>query len=216
MEYANKYPDIIKPIIQLENQYSKGIYSTYLNSNTYIILNDLTDEVWLVDIGDVDKVIAELQPNQTIKGVFFTHSHIDHIYGINELVSMYPNCKIYISIEGRESLFNDKRNFSFYYDTPLNFKGGDIQVIKNRTSINIFNEISMKCIYTPGHDVSCMCYICDKYIFTGDSYIPKVKPVTNLKGVDQHKCDLSLKIIQGYVQNGLVVCPGHGPIFDSL
>lgn len=191
----------------------KQTINTFLNSNTYIIFNNLTDEVWLVDIGDVDKVIAELQPNQIIKGVFLTHSHFDHIYGINELISIYPNCKIFTSIEGRESLLNDKRNFSFYYDAPLNFKGGDIQVIKNGTIINIFTEISMKCIYTPGHDVSCMCYICDKYIFTGDSYIPNVKPVTKLKGGDRRKYDVSLRIIRDYVQSGLVVCPGHGPIF---
>lgn len=191
----------------------KQIINTFLNSNTYIIFNNLTDEVWLVDIGDVDKVIAELQPNQTIKGVFLTHSHFDHIYGINELISIYPNCKIFTSIEGRESLLNDKRNFSFYYDAPLNFKGGDIQVIKNGTIINIFNEISMKCIYTPGHDVSCMCYICDKYIFTGDSYIPNVKPVTKLKGGDKYQYEISLKNILNYIQAGLIVCPGHGIVF---
>lgn len=191
----------------------KQIINSILKSNTYILSNGFTDEVWLIDVGDVDKVIAELHPNQFISGVFITHSHFDHIYGINELMAAYPNCKIYISEEGRDNLFNDKLSFSFYYDTPLCFKGGCIQIVKDGLIINISNELSIKCVYSPGHDVSCMCYICDKYIFTGDSYIPNVKPVTKLKGGDRRKYDVSLRIIRDYVQSGLVVCPGHGPIF---
>lgn len=192
--------------------YIKQIINSIFSSNTYILEDENNEDVWLVDIGDIDKIIAELQPYQTIRGVFITHSHFDHIYGINELVKKYPDCLIYISEKGKEGLYNDKINFSFYHEKPIKFIGGNIHVVKEGSFIEVFKNQFMTCLYTPGHDESCMCYLFNDFLFTGDSYIPNEKPVTKLKGGNKQQYENSLLKIFGTIHANTVVCPGHGNI----
>ena len=85
----------------------------------------------MVDIGDLDSVSELLKSEQVIRGVFITHSHFDHIYGLNDLVERYPNVKIYISADGAKGLFDDKKNFSLYHEASLNFQGGNVCVLQD-------------------------------------------------------------------------------------
>ena len=63
-----------------------------LQSATYIIGN------YLVDCGDGDAIlkVAEEQ-NIEIRGLFLTHCHLDHIYGLPEILNRFPNAKIYVN-----------------------------------------------------------------------------------------------------------------------
>ena len=57
--------------------------NSIFNSNTYLIEDKAYDYCWLIDIGDTDYLIDK---SLNIKGIFITHSHFDHIYGINEIL----------------------------------------------------------------------------------------------------------------------------------
>jgi len=181
-----------------------------LCSNTYVLSYKGESSCFLVDIGDFGSVKKELSEHMEVKGVFITHAHFDHIYGLNTLIERFPNCIIYISENGRDSLFDDKRNFSFYHEKPLNFKGGNIHVVQEGENIEIFDSIKVECIYTPGHDKSCMTFRCGLYLFTGDSYIPGQKPVTKLKGGNREEYERGLKRILSVIDPKMVICPGHG------
>lgn len=61
----------------------KQIVNSIFTSNTYVLFDDDYDYCWLVDIGDFNKVADVLPPGVEIRGVFLTHSHFDHIYGLN-------------------------------------------------------------------------------------------------------------------------------------
>ena len=62
------------------------IINTIYASNTYILYDPRYDEVWLVDAGDTNLVIEWIEKySKTLKGVFLTHTHFDHIYGLNTL-----------------------------------------------------------------------------------------------------------------------------------
>ena len=60
-------------------------------SNTYIISNKADDDVWLVDIGNYEGAMEFISDAKTVKGVFITHYHYDHIYGINDLIDKKNN-----------------------------------------------------------------------------------------------------------------------------
>ena len=62
------------------------IVNSIFSSNTYILSHTDSCRVWLIDIGDIEPVIARLLPGQQIQGVFLTHTHFDHFYGINRLI----------------------------------------------------------------------------------------------------------------------------------
>lgn len=193
----------------------KRVVNSIFSSNTYVITHVINKYTYLVDCGNIE-TFSEITNDYIIKGVFITHSHFDHIYGLNKLIEHFPDCTIYISESGREGLFDDKRNFSLYHEQPLNFKGGNIHVVQNGECIDLFDDIKMECFYTPGHDTSCITFRCGKYLFTGDSYIPNEKPVTKLKGGNKEDYEISLKKIQFLINRDTIVCPGHGEMVSNL
>ncbi|MEO6355829.1 MAG: MBL fold metallo-hydrolase [Ferruginibacter sp.] len=184
-------------------------------SNTYIISNKVDDDVWLVDIGNYEGAMELIPDTKTVKGVFITHYHYDHIYGINDLIDKFPNCEIYASSHTIEGLYSDKMNLSFYHENPIVFKGRKTVTIKENDKINLFEGDDLEVIETPGHNIGCLTFKVHNYLFTGDSYIPSIEVITKLKGGDKVANKLSLQKIKNKIVSGTCVCPGHGNIVRS-
>lgn len=87
------------------------IVNSIFSSNTYILSHTDSCRVWLIDIGDIEPVIARLLPGQQIQGVFLTHTHFDHFYGINRLISLFPDCIVYTSAHGPRRIIFRKTEF---------------------------------------------------------------------------------------------------------
>lgn len=183
-------------------------YECQLYSSNIFVLEDVqSDYCWLIDIGEKGFIV----PNgKSVKGVFITHTHIDHIQGINDLVSKYPDCVIYVNEAGKDGLFNDRINLTYYHEKPLHFKGGNIRIIRDGDKIDLFRGVYLEVVETPGHHPSCVCYKVDKYLFTGDSFIPGVAVVTKIKGGNRLKAIESVQRIQTLLSDNLILCPGHG------
>ena len=74
----------------------KEIVNSIFTSKTYILYKEGCGAAWLVDIGDVEPVLAFLkEKGLTVAGVIITHGHFDHIYGLPSLVEQFPDCKVY-------------------------------------------------------------------------------------------------------------------------
>ena len=54
-----------------------------------------------------------------LKGILVTHSHFDHIYGLNELKSKYPNAEVFASNLSLMGFQSSKINGSYYTDWPF-------------------------------------------------------------------------------------------------
>lgn len=158
-----------------------SIINSIFNSKTYFIHPSNTKDIYIIDCGDAQKIIHYILKRQFIlQGIFLTHTHFDHIYGLNDVLQVFPECEIYTSAYGAIALFDDKLNFSYYHECPLNYKGKLPRVLKEGDSIVLYPDCILQVIETLGHCPSCLTYIIDNYIFTGDSYIPGIKVVTNL------------------------------------
>lgn len=186
------------------------VVNSIFSSNTYILEDDSAFDVWLVDCGDIDNIISSL-PSKKVKGVLLTHTHFDHIYGLNDLFAIYPDCCVFTNIYGREGLLSAKKNMSFFHEKPFIFnKKEKIFVVEDGIEINI-GFTSVKAFFTPGHSESCISYIVNDYLFSGDSYIPGIKVVTNLPGSNKSEAVSSAKLIKSMALNK-VLCSGHGEI----
>ena len=179
------------------------------SSNIFVLEDVQSDYCWLVDIGEKGFKGAN---DKRVKGVFITHTHIDHIQGINDLLSQYPDCIIYVNEAGKEGLYNDRINLTFYHEEPLCFVGDDVRIIKEGDKVQLFDGVDMEFIETSGHHPSCVCFNAGNYLFTGDSYIPGVPVVTKLKGGNRTQAAESEKRIKSLVKENTILCPGHGDI----
>lgn len=181
------------------------IVNSVFNSCSYVLTQD--KQSWLVDCGDVDQILPLIDGK--LQGVLLTHAHFDHIYGLNNLESLFPGVPVYTVMAGLNGLMSDKLNFSRYYGEPFIFDSPDnIKLVNDGECISLFDGVEIKAVATPGHSPGCVTWLTSDAIFTGDSYIPGVKTVANLPHSDK---DLALKneaLIRQMVENRLIY-PGH-------
>jgi glyoxylase-like metal-dependent hydrolase (beta-lactamase superfamily II) len=181
------------------------IVNSIFNSCSYVLTQD--KQSWLVDCGDVDQILPLIDGK--LQGVLLTHAHFDHIYGLNNLESLFPGVPVYTVMAGLNGLMSDKLNFSRYYGEPFIFDSPDnVKLVNDGDSISLFDGVEIKAVATPGHSPGCVTWLTSNAIFTGDSYIPGVKTVANLPHSDK---DLALKneaLIRQMVENRSIY-PGH-------
>lgn len=186
------------------------ITNTIFTSKTYILYREEEKYAWLVDIGDVEPVVAFLQnKNLTVAGVILTHAHFDHIYGLEALVEKYPDCKVYVTEFAKQALSSDKLNMSRYHGSPIIYEKGNIVVVNEGNSLNLFEgEPSMTFYETPGHNPGCLTMVMGDIIFTGDAFIPGVGANIRLPRADKEQAKISLERILKLAE-GKKVLSGH-------
>lgn len=155
----------------------KEIVNSLFTSKTYILYKEGCGLAWLVDTGDVEPALAFLkEKGLEVAGVFITHGHFDHIYGLPSLVKHFPSCKVYATEYGKESLASDKLNMSRYHESSMTYEGDNVVVVHEGDEVRLFeDEPSMVFYETPGHNPGCLTMVMGDLIFTGDAYIPGVK-----------------------------------------
>ena len=166
------------------------------------------DGKWLIDCGDVEPLLPLLDGGQ-VQGVLLTHGHFDHIYGLNDLCSRFPDARVYCSAWAREQLLDAKLNLSYYHDTPFVFAYPErIVVVDDSSRVELGDENVATAVATPGHTPGCITWMTDDALFTGDAYIPGVRVVTNLPHGNKQMAALSVKRIQDLAVNRNI-CAGH-------
>lgn len=192
--------------------YVKRLINSIYSSNTYILYSNIYEDVWIIDVGDATNIIKWLETyNKKIKGVLLTHTHFDHIYGLNDLFDYNPCIRIYTCEEGQKGLYSDKLNLSKYHNKPFFYKGENISLL-NDSSKDLWPNMKCRIYKTPGHDWSCLTYEIEDYLFTGDSYIPGKEVVTLFPKSNKIEATESIGKINQVLQVKHNICPGHGDI----
>lgn len=157
----------------------------------------------LIDAGD-------FRPEYThIRQVLLTHCHMDHIYGLNRLLESSHGTPVYTNEYGRQMLLDAKKNLSYYNEAPFVFNYPDmIRTVSDGQEIVLAEKITARAIFTPGHSPSCISWMIEDALFTGDSYIPGLKTVTNLPGGDKTLAAKSELLIKGLAKEKCIF-PGH-------
>ena len=147
------------------------IVNTTLNSCSYLVYDTETKKASLFDCGDVQPIIDILNRNHLeLEGIFITHSHFDHIYGVNDIIAKYPSIRVYCSALTLEGMQDERINLSYMHVDDFTYKG-----LKNTILINGNTNVScldrpLEIIETPGHDKDCLSYILGDMLFSGDSF----------------------------------------------
>ena len=190
------------------------IVNSIFKSNTFLLREDGDTDYWLVDIGDIKPVLNMIPNGGRIRGVFLTHSHFDHIYGLNDLVKCFPDCLVFTSFHGNEGLLSDKLNCSRYSGTPFVYEGGNVQILDDGDSVSLSHDCVMTAYATPGHDWSCLTYKAGNAVFCGDSHLPGVKVFTKLVKSNKDQAVVSENRILELSQ-GCVIYSGHGEVVEN-
>lgn len=190
----------------------KRVTNTFYTSNTFVLSDDESTTVWLVDCGDYVTQVRPLLLGKTVSGVLLTHTHADHIYGLNELIADFPDSRIITNRFGRTALSDPKLNISKYHTEIVDFvisTDGNIIVAGDGIEIELFKGRHARIISTPGHDRSCLSYIIGGYLFSGDSYIPGERLIASFPNSNKQEAKESYARLMR-LSNKYILCPGHG------
>lgn len=87
----------------------KAFPNTYMKSCSYCIYDEDSKEAYVIDPGDFNPIAEFLiKLGCKLLGIFITHCHIDHVYGLNDLYNAYPSVSIYCSEETFKGLKNER------------------------------------------------------------------------------------------------------------
>ena len=164
----------------------------------------------MVDIGDVEPVLNYLNTKKlVVEGIFLTHAHFDHIYGLEALVEQFPDCKVFCTEYAKEALASDKLNMSRYHGDRINYDKDNVVVVHEGESMTLFEDEPQMVFYeTPGHNPGCLTMVMGNIIFTGDAYIPGVGANSRLPRANKEQAKESLERILELAE-GKIVLSGH-------
>lgn len=189
-----------------------SIINSVFQSVTYFLIEEERRELAIVDCGDAMPIMDFIRQNGLhLECILLTHSHFDHIYGLNEVLEQYPEATVYTSSKGKLGLYDTRLNLSQYSVEHKPFRllyKDNVCVLQEGDCISFADE-QIRVVSTPGHDWSCLSYIVDGMIFTGDSYIPGINVVASWPKSNKIEARTSLQKLKELEQSGLMICPGH-------
>lgn len=185
-----------------------------IQENTYVIYDE-TGEAAIIDAGNFDetendKLASFISENKlSVKCVFNTHNHWDHIFGLEWVRKTY-NPRIYCHADDLpwmdnfsticESYGFGKRNVP----QPTNY-------YYNGQAVTVGN-MTLKVLHTPGHSAGGVSLYCDesKLLFSGDTLFFNCVGRADLPGGDDGQLIRSIKTQILTLPDDTIVLPGHG------
>lgn len=140
-----------------------------LMAHTYVLSDDSGNCVVIDPSNANDSILNFLEKNSlNCVAILLTHSHFDHMRGIDKLASKY-HAKLYVGFDDIPGLTDMEKNCSLLCDTKVVVKTEGIPVADNEV-LHLLDE-DIKVIYTPYHTCGSVSYYLEKSrsVFTGDS-----------------------------------------------
>ncbi len=190
------------------------LVSSYKNANTFIIeINDA--DVIIIDLGNYpsDELANWLKTkNKNLIGLFLTHEHADHCYGVDALKRLI-DFTLYCSEKCEVNMRNPKQNFSRYIEEFETFGVQSEATIITDGQILNFNGFEITIMETPGHSPGSICIVSDNIIFTGDTLLNGVESPLSFPHSNKKDYQESKKKIFRLLTNQFKIYPGHGEPF---
>lgn len=186
--------------------------NSIFDSNSYILKPNNSLGAWLIDAGDSAPVIDFLAANGwELLGILLTHSHFDHIYGINELLSRFAHVSVYCSRYALLGLSDPRLNMSIYTENPFTVNDTHrVCIISPSETLTLGGCVDLQVIHTPGHNRDCLSFITTGVLFTGDALIPGIKVHTKDRYANRDQAVATIETLISTNAPSTLICAGHG------
>ncbi len=143
--------------------------------------------------------------------VVLTHGHIDHIAGVTELRSEFPDAKVYIHKLDSENLTEADSNLSIMTGAAFTTTPADL-IVEDKDEIDEAG-VKLEVLHTPGHTPGGIClYSADEgIVFTDDALFADSVGRTDFPGGSMEQLINSIRRKLLTLPDDTIVYPGHGP-----
>lgn len=174
-----------------DSVYVKQILTGPMANYAYFIGLENGKEIVAIDPSwDPKALIDEAKKNgKEIKYILLTHTHFDHVMGLEELVKL-TGAKVYVHFKEAKSIDLD-----------------DVESVEEGTKLNIAG-IDIDCLHTPGHTEGSVCYLIGNHLFAGDTLFVDSCGRVDLPESNPDDMVKSLKRLSE-LNGGIIIYPGH-------
>jgi hydroxyacylglutathione hydrolase len=174
--------------------YLKQVELGPMANYVYFIGDPKTREVAVVDPAwDVDRIVEMAQEQDlTIAKILITHSHFDHINGVEDLLNR-TRAKVYIN----------KAEAEF-----MKAVWPDLVKVGSGDTTNV-GDVQVTFLHTPGHTPGSQCFLVQNNLISGDTLFIGACGRCDLPGSNPEEMYYSLTQRLAKLDDRTVVFPGH-------
>jgi len=160
----------------------------------YLIEDQASGRAAVVDPAwDVPEILALARARGVrITDILLTHSHHDHINGIEGVLKAY-DAQLHL-------LKAEARFWGSYLDLPTLHHGGDVITL---------GDTEIEVLHTPGHTPGSACYRIADQLITGDTLFVFGCGRCDLRGGDPEQMFHTLRDMRQRLADSTVILPGH-------
>lgn len=176
-----------------------------LPTNCYLL-----GETFLVDPGGTsDDLEQALESIDALEAILLTHSHWDHIAGIESVLEAYPDCRLLCHSAEEEMLADPQQNLSTMQGEGIGFEA---DAAFESSALRVDGE-ELNVLETPGHSSGGVSFHWPErnLVLSGDALFREGVGRTDLPGSDREALDESLRKVLLSLPDDTRVFPGHGP-----
>jgi hydroxyacylglutathione hydrolase len=174
--------------------YLKQLELGPMENYIYFVGDPNTREVAVVDPAwEVDRIVDMAQENDlTITKILITHSHFDHINGVESLLNR-TKAKVYINKTEAEFM-------KAVWPELVKVDGGDTTRV---------GDVEIAFLHTPGHTPGSQCFLVQNQLISGDTLFIGACGRCDLPGSNPEDMYFSLTQKLAKLDDHTIVFPGH-------
>lgn len=174
--------------------YLKQVELGPMANYVYIVGDPDSREVAVVDPAwEVDRIVEMAQENDlNITKILITHSHFDHINGVEDLLNR-TKAKVYINKAEAEFM-------KTVWPDLVRVESGDTAKV---------GDVDITFIHTPGHTPGSQCFLVRNHLISGDTLFIGACGRCDLPGSDPEAMYYSLTHTLAKLDDRTLVFPGH-------
>jgi glyoxylase-like metal-dependent hydrolase (beta-lactamase superfamily II) len=183
-----------------------------LETCCYIISNSENECAVIDPGGDADKISEKIKSLKlSLKYILITHSHFDHIEGLEKLKDLYNDVQIVCHKTCGERMQSPQLNLGNMLGVKIKTPPPDRTICDG--DIITLGDVSIKSIFLPGHAPGHMVYYIEdeNILFSGDTLFNGSLGRTDFEGCSFSDLATGIKEKLLTLSEKTIVYPGHGP-----
>ena len=185
-----------------------------LQANCYIVFAENSTPAFVIDPGaDAPRIAAVLRENSLeCCMIVLTHGHYDHIGGVNELLSFFPDARLAVHKDEAEMLSQPTLNLSWFFNDKIRIDAP--AVLLDDGAVLECGRMKAQVISVAGHTKGGICLYFEGMpgsLFSGDSLFQRSIGRTDFPGGSLNSLVADIRNKLFLLPDDTIVFPGHGP-----